>query len=139
MSLERFCRKRVVTARPPESCAAVARRMRDEHVGAVVIATAGGEPIGIVTDRDLVVRLLAREADPSCAVGTLMTANPYVIRSDARIDEALVMMRSAGVRRLPIVDDNRRVVGMVSFDDLSVLLAGELGAQAAVVLDNRGP
>ncbi len=113
--------------------------MRDQHVGAIVIATSRGEPIGLVTDRDLVVRLLAREADPSSPIGTIMTADPFVIRADARIDEALLMMRTAGVRRLPIVDGQGLLVGMVSFDDLSVLLAGEMGAQAAVVRDNRGP
>jgi CBS domain-containing protein len=139
MSLDRFCRRTVVTARPEQSVAEVARLMRDEHVGAVVIVTVASEPIGIVTDRDLVIRVLAEEEALAVSVETIMTPDPVMLRRDARVDDVVASMRAAGVRRIPIVDLTGTLCGMVSLDDLNVLFAGELSASMAAVQDNRGP
>jgi CBS domain-containing protein len=139
MSLERFCRKRVVTARPFETVADVARRMRDEHVGAVVIVTDRGVASGIVTDRDLVVRVLAEGADSAGPIEDAVTGDPVTLGRDAKLDDVVRAMAEAGVRRIPIVDGDGVPVGLVSMDDVSVLLAGELSASAEAVQDNRGP
>jgi len=139
MSLERFCRKRVVTAQTSEPVAAVARCMRDEHVGAVVIVSTGGTPIGIVTDRDLVVRALAEGGDPAAAIETVMTHDPVTLEWNDRVDDVAACMRENGIRRIPIVDERGALVGLVSLDDINVLLVGELSASVVAVQDNRGP
>jgi CBS domain-containing protein len=137
MSLERFTRKHLVTAPPNESVAQVALKMRD-GVGAVVIVD-GQIPIGIVTDRDLTLRVLADCLSPDVPVRVVMSRSPAVVYVDESIDVAMARMRERGVRRLPIVDRERRLLGLVALDDLTVMLAGELSAAAAVVRENNGP
>ena len=139
MSLDRFCRKRVVTAHASEPVMDVACRMRDEHVGAVVIVSTDGAPKGIVTDRDLVVRALAQGGDPAAAIETVMTPDPVTLARSERLDDVVACMREDGIRRIPIIDDQGALVGLVSLDDISVLLAGELSASVAAVQNNRGP
>jgi CBS domain-containing protein len=139
MSLQRFCRKEIITAAADDAVIHVARLMRDCHVGAVVIVDDEGLPIGIVTDRDLAVRVLAEARDISVPVRTIMTKNPVSVDTTAQLDDAINLMRHSGVRRVPIVDATGALAGLVSLDDINVLLAAELGASAATVRDNRGP
>lgn len=136
--LERFTRKRVVTVDADATVLEVARAMESEHVGAVLVVE-GGVPIGIVTDRDLALRVLARGNGPTACVREVMTREPVTIGVDALLDEALYAMRNSGVRRLPIVDSRGKLVGLVALDDLMVLLSAELSSGAQAVLDNRGP
>jgi CBS domain-containing protein len=72
-------------------------------------------------------------------VGDVMSRGVKAVRADEKIDDAISSIRAAGVRRLPIVDANGRAVGMVTLDDLVVLVAGELSAAAGAVQANRGP
>jgi CBS domain-containing protein len=139
MSLERFCRKPLVTASPAQTVHEVARQMHDKHVGAVVVVE-GGRPVGIVTDRDLVMRAIVEKRDPATTrVSEIMSKNPAVLSRDQKIDDAIVAVRQAGVRRLPIVDETGKMVGMIALDDLIVLMAGELGVAVVAVQSNRGP
>ena len=138
MSLERFTRKEMVVARADETVSAVAIRMKERHVGAVVVV-ADHRPIGIVTDRDLVTRVLAVSAPPDIRIENVMTAKPEVVRVDALLDEAIMRMKDRGVRRLPLVDREGRLAGMVTLDDLVVLLAAEQTALANAVRANQGP
>jgi CBS domain-containing protein len=139
MSLERFCRKPIVTALPDDSAAWVAQRMRDEHVGCVIIVDGAGRAVGVVTDRDLTVRVLAGGGSPEAPISMFMTPDPITIRSDQQLDDVVAQMREAGVRRLPIVDAAGVLAGMVSLDDISVLLSAELSASTAAIHENRGP
>lgn len=140
MSLERFCRKQVATAQAVETVQAAAERMTQQHVGALVIVDGERRPLGILTDRDIVCRVLNERLDPgSTPVEAVMSANPVVARDSDRIDEVAFTMHEKGVRRLPVVDASGKVVGMVSLDDLIVLFAAELGQTAATVRMNRGP
>jgi len=139
MSLERFCRKAPATALPGQTLREVAVKMRDHHVGAIVVVE-NERPIGIVTDRDLVMRGLVEPRDPSTTpVRDVMSTNPIVIRNDQKIDDAIIAIRQSGVRRLPIVDGQGKMVGMVAVDDLVVLMAGELSVAVTAVQSNRGP
>jgi CBS domain-containing protein len=138
MSIERFTRKEVVTAEADETVSQVAEKMRREHVGAVVL-TDVGRPIGIVTDRDLALRVLADGRPPETPVREVMSQDLVLAHCDDTVDQIVVRMRQAGVRRLPIVNRDGSLVGMVSLDDLYVLLSGELSTTAYAVLDNRGP
>jgi len=137
MSLERFTRRELVTIAPDRPAEEAARLMRGKHVGAVIVVEEG-KPVGIVTDRDLVVRLLADFA-PNTSVRAVMTRDLVVARIDDAIDYAFYTMRQHGVRRLPIVNDEGALVGLVAVDDLLVLLGGEVSSIVEAVVDNRGP
>jgi CBS domain-containing protein len=138
MSMERFTRKEVVTAEPDEPASAVAQRMSESHVGAVII-TDLGRPIGIVTDRDLALRVLGEGRSSEVPVHEVMSRELVTARVGDGVDGVVSRMRATGVRRLPIVGMDGSLVGLVSLDDLFVLLSGELSASAGAVLDNRGP
>lgn len=139
MSLERFCRKPVVTVPSTKTVHDVAAIMRERHVGAVLIVDKD-RPVGIVTDRDIVLRSVADARDAKTTpVTDVMSTGLTVVRREDKLDDAVSAIRSAGVRRVPIVDAAGAAVGMVTLDDLVVLMAGELGAAAGAVRSNRGP
>ncbi|GAA2656307.1 CBS domain-containing protein [Streptomyces aculeolatus] len=98
----------------------VARRMRDEDIGAVLV-TDGGELRGVVTDRDLVVRVLAAGQDPgSSTVADACSQEPVSVGPGEPVDRAVELMREHALRRLPVVDDRGGVLGVVSLGDLAV-------------------
>jgi CBS domain-containing protein len=138
MSLARFARKQVVTADASETVRQVAGKMLDGHVGAVVILE-NRRPVGIVTDRDLALRVIATARPPDTEVREVMSQDLVTARVDEGLDEVVFRMRRSGVRRLPLLDRGGVLVGLVSLDDLHVLLAKELSTTAEVVMDNRGP
>jgi CBS domain-containing protein len=139
MSLERFCRRPVVTLPPKISIQDAALEMREQHVGAILIVEAD-RPIGIVTDRDIVLRAVAEGRDlRATPIRDVMSRSVQVVRDDDKIDDAVNAIRAAGVRRIPIVDGQGKAVGMVTLDDLVVLMAGELSTAASAVRSNRGP
>ncbi|MBR7975594.1 CBS domain-containing protein [Burkholderia vietnamiensis] len=131
-----------ICTQPVESCTAecsafeLADRMRHGHVGdIVVIEYRNGEaiPIGLVTDRDLVVEVMARGDDPvDVTAGQIMSRGLVVVAETDEIGVALEEMRRSGIRRLPVVDDAGRLVGIVTLDDLVEHLAGLLGGVAEV-------
>lgn len=111
-------RSDVVTAHPDTNAKQLARRMRDEGVGSVVVVT-DNHPIGIVTDRDLAIRVVAGDADQSRAYAReLMTELSATIRDDLGVAAAAREMDAHGVRRLPVVDGGDMLVGIVSLDDI---------------------
>jgi CBS domain-containing protein len=118
----------LATAAEEDTVEKAARTMRDRHVGCLLV-TRHGAPAGIVTDRDLVVRVIAEGRDPSTArVGDFVTYDPITLSVHDGIETAVQRMRQHGVRRLPIVDENGVAVGIVTADDLLVLLGGEIAA-----------
>ncbi|MBN1205389.1 MAG: CBS domain-containing protein [Myxococcaceae bacterium] len=140
MSLERFCRKTVSTALASETVQAAAEKMTQQHVGALIIVDESGRPVGILTDRDIVCRVLSERREPAATpIQAVMSAKPVVARVGDMIEEAAISMRQQGVRRLPIVNASGKAIGMVSLDDLIVLFTAELGQTAAAVRENRGP
>lgn len=126
MSLYRF-EHPVVVAELNDSVFDVACKMRDAHVGSVVIVR-DRRPIGIVTDRDLVIRILAERKDPETTqISEAATLDASTLPRSAGIDTAVRLMREKGIRRLPIVDEEGMLTGIVTADDLFVLLSRELG------------
>ncbi len=114
----------------------VARRMRECRVGCVVV-TRGARPIGIVTDRDLALRVVAEGLDPNVTpVSDVVTMDVTTVPRDASIETAVRIMRERGVRRLPIVAEDGRVTGIVTADDLTILLAQELGELGSSISEN---
>src|SRR5581483_9170060 len=116
---------KLVTAAPTDTVYSVTLQRRDQNVGAVVIVE-GQKPVGIVTDRDLALALGAGGVVPQTAVGSVMTTPVRTVPDGSGIFAATQCMRDAGVRRLPIVDAQGRLAGIVSLDDLMRLLGREL-------------
>jgi CBS domain-containing protein len=109
----------VITATAEESAVSVARQMREQRVGSVVIVDSGGAPVAIVTDRDLALRVLAEGADPDSVVGEHASRPLVCGESEMGLDEAAALMVQHRVRRLPVVDAGR-LAGIVTLDDIAV-------------------
>ena len=139
MSSERFCRDPVVIIEPKQSVRDAAVLMRDRHVGAVLVVD-NDRPVGIVTDRDIVMRAVIEGRDPNTTpVRDVMSGSVTAVGSDQKIDDAVIAIRTAGVRRLPIVNAAGKAIGIVTLDDLVVLMAGEPSLVAGAVQQNLGP
>jgi CBS domain-containing protein len=116
-----------------EDLATAARLMREHHIGYLIVVEpsmqeAGFTPVGVLTDRDIVVSVVAREADPRMLrVGDVMTQNPVTVMTEDSVTDALEQMKRIGVRRLPVVGDFGLLHGIVSLDDVLPALARDLG------------
>jgi len=137
MSIGEICNRKVVVMQAEETIAGAAKLMRDQHVGSVLIVDEqGGKrvPVGIVTDRDLVVEVIASGLDPDAiTVGDIMMTGFAAVKEETGVFEAIKYMRAKGVRRLPVVDREEKLVGIVTLDDLLILLSEELDALAKLV------
>jgi CBS domain-containing protein len=139
MSVQRICQHDVDVAEPGEAVLAIAERMRQRTVGCLVIVNEFREPIGIVTDRDLVIRVLAEGKDPyTTRIEEAMTYNLKTVPDDGSVEQALRLMRGGEFRRLPVVDRAGKLVGIVTLDDILMLLSEEF-TQAGHVLDRETP
>jgi CBS domain-containing protein len=95
-----------------------ARKMDDENVGALPICD-GGQLVGIVTDRDIVVRSISAGRDPSTTpIRDVMTAPVIYGLDEQSVEEAAEIMKRHPIRRLPVLDHAHRLVGMITADDL---------------------
>jgi CBS domain-containing protein len=137
--IERLLRRPAVTLGPDASCAEAAERMRDANVGAIVVAD-GGRPLGVVTDRDIAVRVVAEGLAPeTTAVREVMSGQPVFLSGERSLDQLVAAMRDLAVRRVPIVDADGKLSGVVSLDDLVVLLAEQLGSLAETIRREIAP
>jgi CBS domain-containing protein len=137
MPISEVCNREVVIVQPGETVLEAAQLMRRHHVGdVVVVEERGGRriPVGIVTDRDLVLEVMAPQIDPAAiTVRDFLTTDLVTIKKDAGLFEAIECMHAKGVRRLPVVDDNGGLIGILTLDDLIELLADEMTALARLV------
>ncbi|WP_030560956.1 CBS domain-containing protein [Streptomyces aureocirculatus] len=109
----------VVAVRPDASLVEAAQLMRAQDIGDVIV-TGGGQIIGVLTDRDITLRAVADGADPlTVSVHSVCTPDPVVVAPDDTVSEAVQLMRTHAVRRLPVVEDGTPV-GMVSIGDLAL-------------------
>jgi CBS domain-containing protein len=125
MSLGAVQARKPITVEPDESLTKVARLMEQDSVGAIVVAQQR-RPVGIITDRDLALALCLHGALPRDPVQKHMTSPVDTIREDQGIYHATQKLMELAVRRLPVVNDDGELVGMVSLDDLLALLSREL-------------
>lgn len=132
MNVGSLCRRKPVTATPFDELAAVAQLMREEHVGCVIVVEPGVRegtfrPVGVVTDRDIVVAVLAKGIDPkTLKVSDVMSREIVVAFEEESVGAALRKMRNIGVRRLPVVTGPHELIGVISLDDIIDQLVGEL-------------
>jgi CBS domain-containing protein len=131
--IKSIVREQIVSASPETPLTELAKLMATENVGSVVIVE-DDRPRGIVTDRDITVEVVAREQDAaSMTAEDVMTEDPVTVDADSGIFDVLRAMNDANVRRIPAVDSDGRVTGIVTFDDFVVLLGRELRLLGDVV------
>lgn len=122
MKLKDVCVVDVATCLRDQTITAAAKQMRDRHTGDLVViddADEQHEPIGIVTDRDIVVEVVARGRDPDkTTVGEIMSNRVVVASESEESAQALERMATQGVRRIPVVDDAGNIAGIITLDDL---------------------
>lgn len=130
MSVGEICNREVIVIQRDETIVEAAKLMRQYHVGAVIVVEKRNGlqvPVGIVTDRDLVVEILATELDEKViTVGDIMPQEIFTIKESAASYEAIEFMRRKTARRLPVVDDTGELVGILTLDDALQLLSEEL-------------
>jgi CBS domain-containing protein len=130
MPIGEICIREVVICNRATDVAEAAEFMRRYHVGDLVIVDdSGGKrvPVGLITDRDIVTSVVALKLDPTkVSVGDLISREVIVVREDEGVFETIEHMRAHGIRRVPVVDQQGALVGIVAVDDLIELLADEL-------------
>lgn len=130
MSVGEICVRDVVVMDKQGSVQEAARLMRDFHVGNIVITEdhpGRRVPVGILTDRDIVIEVLAENVDPaSLVVADIMSYDPLTAREDDEMLDTIRVMRAHGVRRIPVVNRDGGLEGIISVDDLLDLVAEQL-------------
>ncbi len=139
MLIRKLFKRDVVTIDPDASVLEAARLMRAEHVGDVVVTGPGRRPVGILTDRDIVVSVVAKDVEhlPTLAVKDVLTSEPIMAFEDEDAETVLARMRRRGVRRVPVVDREGVLVGIFAVDDILDLLADDLRGVVSLVTKQR--
>jgi CBS domain-containing protein len=135
MRIKEICSRVVVVAEPHTDLREAARLMRDHHVGALVVVEKRegvARPVGIVTDRDIVVEVVAATGvtPESLTVRDVMSSDLVLARETDGVFEAVERMQDSGTRRLPVVSADGVLVGILTLDDVLRMLAGEMTALA---------
>lgn len=139
MGLVKCCREQVVAVSPDTPAVEVARIMGEKNVGSVVIVTGDNRPAGVITDRDLVVRIMARGVDPGeVRAGEIPNRDVITFRDSMGIYEAIQKMTAKTIRRMPVVDDDGKLIGIVTMDDIIRMLGEEMAAIAKNI-ENQSP
>lgn len=137
MKISQCCNPSVVSVDQAASLSDAAKLMRSHHVGALVVTAENGEgpcAMGVVTDRDLAIEILARDlGSSSVRIGQVAQRNLVAIDGKADLDEALTTMQKYGVRRLLVVNSEGQLSGIISADDLIGALADQLSSLAGAI------
>ena len=136
MQIGKLCTRDVVTVRRSVTLLEAARVMRDRHVGTLVVIDADtAKPIGIITDRDIVVGFAGVDPERvlTTCVGDVLARTVVVANQSDDVDDVLYRMQRHSVRRLPVVDPSGRLTGIVTLDDVLSALAAELSTISALV------
>jgi len=136
MPVGEFCNREVIIINREESVLEAAKLMREYHVGDVVVVEQRGNdrvPVGILTDRDIVVELVAREVDATTvSVGDAMSGELLAVKEDEQLTELIQQMKGKAVRRAPDVDSKGALLGIVTMDDMIELMAEQLTSLASL-------
>lgn len=128
MTVASICTRLPETTSAEETVLGAAKQMLSQDVGTLVVTDGDGQPDGILTDRDIVVRCVAEGLQPErTKVRDVMSRDVQTVHEDTAVEVALEMMADSEVRRLVVVNDARRVAGIVSLDDFleGVMAASE--------------
>jgi CBS domain-containing protein len=127
----------VVYCSADSTALAAARLMRERHVGDVVVVdepNGDQTPIGVVTDRDIVVEVVAKDQDPAkVTVREIMRTPVVVAHATEEVSQAVERMKVHGIRRIPVMGESQRLVGILCLDDLLKQIAAEAGTLVDIV------
>ena len=142
MNAGSVCKRGVITVAPTDDLIAAAHVMREKHVGYLIVSEGlsarARRVVGVLTDRDIVVAVLAQEVDAhALKVGDVMTRDPLLIEEEQSIEAVLCHMREAGVRRVPVVDRSGALSGVLSIDDVLEMIADQLLNIAGSIRNER--
>ncbi len=127
MSVGRICVRSVATTTPAETLRAAAQRMRERGVGSLVVVDGKKRPVGVLTDRDLMLRCVAGADDPDGVEVAQVMSTPVVTAGETMpIEDVLSQMSASGIRRVPVVDATGMLVGILALDDVLDLLSEEV-------------
>jgi CBS domain-containing protein len=115
----------------------VARMMLDNDCGQIPVLDDQNRPMGVVTDRDIAIRMVAKSGNVSATAGDVMTTPIKTVRADSDLKDCICLMEEAKVRRVPVVDDSGKLAGIVALADIA--LAGKSKATAEVVKEVSAP
>ena len=136
MKIGEVCNRSVITVTKDTSILEVVRKMRQHHIGDVIVterAENSEKPLGVVTDRDIVIELLADEVELGTVnAGDVMSSTLVTAPHDADLFETLRFMSIKGVRRVPVLDEDGGLFGVLSVDDIMGVLTKELGFVAEI-------
>jgi CBS domain-containing protein len=139
MAISECCNMDVVSCGPDASVPEVAALMRKHHVGDVIVIEKGNDsrvPIGIVTDRDIVIETVALDLDVKIFTASdIMNAPIVTVHTDMGLLETLRTMRDNKIRRMPVVNDSGELFGIVTADDIINLLTMELSLMTAAIVE----
>lgn len=140
MDIGKLLQRDVVTISPNAAVLEAARLMRAEHVGSVIAVDDQRRPIGVLTDRDIVVSVLAKDVEhlDQLSVKDVLSAEPVVTcRETDDLEAVFGRMRGRGIRRIPVVDKRGELIGIFAMDDLLELLATDLSKVVALIATQR--
>ena len=138
--LKDFASSQVAVVEPETTALVVSQIMRKHHIGALVVVEAGGKnrPLGIVTDRDLVLELMSEGLNPEVfTAGDIMSVDLVLAHPEMDAMEAVRLMKTHRLRRLVIADENGSLAGIVTMEDLLQLLTRELADLTTGVVGAR--
>ena len=137
MPIGEVCTREVVIAKRETTILEAAQLMRHHHVGNLVVTEereGRRVPVGIITDRDIAVSVVAPEVNASVfTCGDLLTRELVTVHEDQGILESIHKMRINGIRRMPVIDKEGGLVGIIAVDDLIQLLSGEMNELAKLI------
>jgi CBS domain-containing protein len=142
MLLNTFCILDVACCTPRSTISEAAHLMRRKHTGDLVVVADDElkeEPLGVITDRDIVIEVLAKGLDPATTlVGSVIRTPVVIAREDEDITQAMERMRTHGVRRMPVVGSRGRLIGIVTVDDVLKQLAMQTNMLTDIVAREQG-
>jgi len=119
---------------PDDTIGDAARQMKDHNVGSVIVVDDLGAVVGILTDRDIVMKLADRRlVEPDQRVDEFMTRDPVCLGGNLSLERGLASMRSHRIRRVPILNDMGELVGVISLDDILVQMGRSMGQAAGLI------
>jgi CBS domain-containing protein len=141
MSAGEYCNRDVVVVAKADTVQEAINLMRQYHVGSVVVVEEAGDkprPVGILTDRDILIEILAEDVElDAVTIGDVMSYELVTVKDDSPLLDAVSIMKDKGVRRLPVVNDTGGLEGILSVDDVIELLAEELSNIAKLISNEQ--
>lgn len=141
MTVGEYCNREVTIAKANDSIKTAIDLMRSQHAGTIVIVddkNATSKPVGILTDRDIVLEVFAKDVDlESVTIGDIMSYDLATIKENASITDVISLMKSSGVRRIPVVDSAGALTGIIASDDVLDLVAEQISGLVGLMKKER--